>query len=194
MSRLVVSCSTFLTNSCLIIFKHADVKADNWVLTSSRQGRNLAGTNAVGGYDLMLVDFGRSIDLEKVASRGSDPLQTQFTGSVAAEDMECGSMRKGLPWGIDLDFFGLAASSFLLLFGSHIEVIEDRKTGKWRVAKPLRRYWQRELWESLFDSLLNFNASTGKYCLADIRSGFDEYIDGKQRKQEIASHLQHLKI
>ena len=142
---------------------------------------------------MMLVDYGRSIDLEKVARAGSDPLQTQFQGSIAAEDMECGSMRKGLPWGVDLDFFGLAASSFILLFGSHLEVTQDRSSGKWRPSKPFRRYWQRELWSLLFDTLLNFDSSSDRYCLSDIRAAFDEYIgEGRQREQEIAGHLKNL--
>ena len=168
------------------IYQHADIKPDNWVLTSSSSGNDQAS------WDLMLVDFGRSIDLEKVARQGSNPLRTKFKGNVAAEDMECGSMRKGLPWGIDLDFFGLAASSFLLLFGIHMEVIEDRRSGKWRIHKPLRRYWQKDLWSSLFDALLNFDSSSDEYCLRDIRQSFDEYIEGKDRKREIATHLNQL--
>ena len=76
---------------------HADVKPDNWVLTSSPKDENHAGTYAIGVTDLMLVDFGMSIDLEKVVSEGTDPLQTQFKGNIAAEDMECGKMRKGMP-------------------------------------------------------------------------------------------------
>jgi hypothetical protein len=140
----------------------------------------------------MLVDFGRSIDLGRIENQGSDPLQSQFTGSIAAEDMECAAMREGRHWGVDLDFFGLAASSYILLFGSHIEVVQDRSTRKWRTNKSLRRYWQRELWDLLFDSLLNFDSSTDKYCLGEIRARFDDYIEGKQRKKEIAVNLQQL--
>ena len=140
----------------------------------------------------MLVDFGRSIDLEKVASRGSDPLQTQFNGRIAAEDMECVSMQKGLPWGVDLDLYGVAASSFILLFGSHMEVTQGTGS-KWRPHKSLRRYWQKELWSCLFDALLNFDSSTDTYAdIGDIRTRFEEYIDGKDRKREIATHLSQL--
>jgi len=171
---------------------HCDVKPDNWVLTSSPKGNDNAGTNAIGGADLMLVDFGRSIDLERVAHRGSNPLRAQFKGSIAADDMECASMRKGMPWGVDLDFFGLAASSFILLFGNHIDVVEDRRTGKWRLRKSFRRYWQRDLWNSLFDSLLNFDSSSDSYCLSEIRIAFDEYIDGKQRTRDVSTHLNQL--
>lgn len=163
---------------------HCDVKPDNWVLTSSSKDRSDA--------DLMLVDFGRSVDLERVARRGSDPLKTQFKGSIAAEDMECVAMRKGLSWGVDLDFYGIAASSFLLLFGSHMEVTQDRSTGKWRPHKSFRRYWQRELWTLLFDTLLNFDSSTDKYAVGDIRIAFDEYMNEKDIKREITSHLSQL--
>ena len=170
---------------------HADIKPDNWVLTSSPKDQDHAGTDAVGGADLMLVDFGRSIDLEKVKSRGLNPLHTQFEGNIAAEDMECVNMRTGMPWGVDLDFFGLAASSYILLFGSHIKV-EEKRTGKWGLSKGLRRYWQCALWDELFGILLNFDSSSDNYCLSDIRASFDEYIDGKQRKFEIASYLNQL--
>ncbi len=77
------------TSFLLQIIQHYDVKPDNWVLTSSPKGEDYAGTNAVAGADLMLVDFGRSIDLEKSMHRGSNPLRSQFEGSIAAEDMEC---------------------------------------------------------------------------------------------------------
>ena len=141
----------------------------------------------------MLVDFGRSIDLSYAAVPGSDPLETQFTGSIAAEDMECGSMRDGTSWGIELDLFGLAASSYILLFGSHMEVMKDRSSGKWRPNKPFRRYWQQELWGPLFDSLLNHDSkSADEYCLRDHMIVFAEYIEGKQRKKEIATHLNQL--
>ncbi len=162
------------------------------MLTFSANDKKNAETNVVGGADLMLVDFGRSIDLDIAENRGSNPLQTQFTGSIAAEDMECAAMREGRTWGVDLDLFGLAASSFLLLFGSHMDVIQDRSTGKWRPNKSFRRYWQRDLWDLLFDSLLNFDSSTDKYCLREIRADFDSYIEGKQRKKDIAANLHQL--
>eukprot|EP00804_Cyclotella_cryptica_P024138 CCRYP_015577-RA/>CCRYP_015577-RA protein AED:0.13 eAED:0.13 QI:0/1/0.66/1/1/1/3/321/1383 len=171
---------------------HCDVKPDNWVLTSPLKDGNNAGVDAIGGADLMLVDFGRAIDLQKASNKGSDPLKTVFTGSVAAEDMESKAMRQGLPWGVDLDFFGLCASSYILLFGSHIEVVQDKATGRLRLKKLLRRYWQRDLWQRYFETLLNFDTQSDEYCLRDIRLAFDEYIDGKDRKREIVSRIGQL--
>ena len=165
---------------------HCDVKPDNWVLTSSK------ARDVVGGCDLMLVDFGRAVDLEKVTRQGEDHLRTLFKGSIAAEDMECGTMREGLAWGVDLDYFGLCASAFILLFGSHMEVVRDKSTGHWRLSKMLRRYWQKDLWQSLFHSLLNFDLGSERKCLRDLRAAFDEYIDENDHSREIATHLNQL--
>ena len=167
------------------------MKPDNWVLTSSPKDKNNSDANAVGGADLMLVDFGRAVDLEKVSDQ-SNYLNTLFKGAVAAEDMECGTMRRGLPWGVELDLFGLCASSFILLFGSHMEVVQDKNNGRWRLQKSFRRYWEKDLWQLFFDTLLNFDPHSKEKSLNNIRISFDEYISGKERKREIASHLVQL--
>ena len=140
----------------------------------------------------MLVDFGRAVDLEKVTRQGEDPIRALFKGSIAAEDMECGTMREGLPWGVDLDYFGLCASAFILLFGTHMEVVKDKASGSWRPHKTLRRYWQKDLWQSLFDSLLNFDLSSERKCLREVRAAFDGYIGENDRSRDIETHLNQL--
>ena len=159
---------------------HNDVKADNWVITSWADK-----------FDLMLVDFGRSVDLEKTGGT-SDPLRSQFKGNVAAEDTECVAMRESRPWGIDQDLFGLCSSAHLLLFGSHIEVTEEKSTGKWRLRKALRRYHQQDLWKCFFDSLINFDSSTDEYCIPSVRAQFEEYVGTRQRMKEIDLNLKQL--
>ena len=159
---------------------HNDVKADNWVLTS----RNVR-------FDLMLVDFGRSVDLERTGG-ASDPLRSQFKGNVAAEDTECVAMRESRPWGIDQDLFGLCSSAHLLLFGSHIEVTEEKSTSKWRQRKAFRRYHQQDLWNRFFDTLINYDSSTDEYCIPGIRAQFEEYIGTGQRMKEIDKNLKQL--
>lgn len=155
------------------------MKPDNWVLTKSQE----AGAGAVSGADLMLVDFGRAVDLVGISDT------TLFTGSAAAEDMECKAMRQGLPWGVDLDFYGLCASSYILLFGSHMEVVQDKATGKLKLKRLLRRYWQRELWQNYFESLLNYDSCSSAHCLRDIRVAFDDYLDNNGRKRDVESRI-----
>ena len=161
------------------------MKPDNWVLTRSQE----AGLGAVSGADLMLVDFGRAVDLESVSTNG---LNTLFSGSAAAEDMECKSMPQGSPWGVDLDYFGLCASACILLFGDHMEVVEDKATGKLKLKKLLRRYWQRDLWSSFFDILLNNDASSNSTCLQDLLLKFDEFLENDCRKRDIDSRISTL--
>lgn len=137
----------------------------------------------------MLVDFGRAVDLDSLPGNGSNPL---FTGSAAAEDMECKSMRKGLPWGAGLDFYGLCASSHILLFGSHMEV-QDGASGTLKLKKLIRRYWQRDLWHNYFDTLLNYDASKPDVnCLRDLRMAFDEYLADNGRIRDLESRISTL--
>lgn len=157
---------------------HNDVKADNWVITSS-----------AGKFDLMLVDFGRSVDLERTGGT-SDPIRSQFKGNVAAEDTECVAMRESRPWGIDQDLFGLCSSAHLLLFGSHIEVTEEKSTGKWRLRKAFRRYHQQDLWSCFFETLVNYDSSTDEYCIPGVRVQFEEYVGTRQ--MEIDNNLNQL--
>jgi len=170
---------------------HCDVKPDNWVLTSPSKEIQKSGDDSINGSDLVLVDFGRAVDLEKVNLESLNPLATLFKGNVAAEDMECGTMREGNPWGVDLDYFGMCASSYMLLFGSHMNITQDKSTGRWRLQKSFRRYWQRDLWEMYFDTLLNYNSTSGGKVLRDIRDSFEQYICS-EREHEVASHLNQL--
>lgn len=174
-----------LISHVIYMTQHCDVKPDNWVLTRSQE----AGLGAVSGADLMLVDFGRAVDLESVSSNGSNIL---FSGSAAAEDMECRSMRQGLPWGVDLDYFGLCASSCILLFGDHMEVVQDKATGRLKLKKLLRRYWQRDLWSNFFDVLLNNDVSSDSNCLQDLLLKFEEHLEDDGRKRDIDSRISTL--
>ena len=128
---------------------HCDVKPDNWVLCSS---------NDVQGSELVLVDYGRAIDLSDLAKEGEDPSNVVLMGEAAEEDMMCVAMRKGRPWSYDADTFGICASAHVLLFGNHIELIQNGK--RWMPRQSFKRYWQRDLWTELFDTLLNSDEGT----------------------------------
>ncbi len=65
----------------------------------------------------MLVNFCWSIHLDRVENWGSDPLQTQFTGLIAAKDIECAAMPKGFTRGVDLDFLAWLHPHFFCCLG-----------------------------------------------------------------------------
>ena len=129
---------------------------------------------AILGADIMLVDFGRSVDLLSV-KESSSPLL--FTGKIVSEDMEPISMREGKPWAADVDTFGLCASSHVLLFGCHIEVEYDHQRNRWHLKNTIRRYWRQELWCNMFDTLLNLPpGERHSNKLGEIRKDFESYL------------------
>ena len=125
-----------------------------------------------------------------------DPLDIKFIGDIAARDMSTVAMREGIPWGADIDTYGLGASSYCLLFSSHIDVVQDFVSKRWRPIKPLRRHWNKKLWDTLFDTLLNSDgknqnkfAGSHPNSLRALRKSFESYLDEGSRRKEVRSLL-----
>jgi len=138
----------------------------------------------------MLVDFGRSVDLEALST--SCPLDVKFQGLATTKDMACSTMREGRSWSFDLDTFGLCASAYVMLYGSHMEVIQDSTTKIWRTAKALRRYWNKPLWSKLFETLLNGGIDDSQpNKLRETRSMFETFLDNGNRRKELQALLKH---
>lgn len=161
---------------CVGKILHNDVKPDNWVVS---------GTN---GIDVTLVDFGRSVDLVK-AGKG-DYLSVLFTGNEAAQDMACPPMRQEEPWLFETDAYGLAASSFLLLYSAHLDITQ-KADGKWAPVKSLRRYWASSLWNRIFSELLNAKSGDVSALMRDIRIEFEAYLDQGNRRSHVGHLLAH---
>ena len=155
------------------IRQHCDTKPDNWVLVDTEKGS-----------DLMLVDFGRAIDLKAVNSDEATLMDTVFTGPAANDEMMCVSMRQDLPWSFDLDTFGICASAHVLLFGAHLEVAKttSNKTKRWMATRPFPRHLEKQLWTELFDTLLNLDPDFGvaigsrPYSLKRLRTRIEDYL------------------
>jgi checkpoint serine/threonine-protein kinase len=173
---------------------HCDVKPDNWVLMESATAF-VSCRDEIEASDLMLVDFGRAVDLTDAAKGGIDPMDVKLFGDAAGEDMACVAMRKGLGWSFDVDTYGLCASAHVLLFGTHLEVEEDHSSRRWKPRKPLRRYWQKEIWQEVFDTLLNLDEVTGNAIgsrsrsLRSLRTMIEDHLSDRGR--ELESLLRH---
>jgi len=143
----------------------------------------------------MLVDFGRAVDLKAAAKSGMDAMDVRLEGSAAEKDMECVAMRKGLGWSFDADTFGLCAGAHVLLYGSHLEIDYNSSTKRWKPRKPLRRYWQRDLWTEFFDTLLNLDEvsktalGSRPASLRDFRKKLEAHV--RPRMSELESLLRH---
>lgn len=136
--------------------QHCDVKPDNFVLSAPQSPHDEFGDIALSG--LTLVDFGRAIDLVQYSRDGDDDgaRNVLFSGTAVSRDMECVAMRSRRSWSYDVDTYGILGSAHVLLYGTHLEIVQG-KDGRWRPKTSLKRYWQQELWESIFDTLLNLD-------------------------------------
>mmetsp|Transcript_3551 Transcript_3551/g.4848 ORF Transcript_3551/g.4848 Transcript_3551/m.4848 type:complete len:359 (+) Transcript_3551:864-1940(+) len=129
---------------------HCDVKPDNWILVA---GDVLSGSGTmVEGADLMLVDFGRAIDLVTCAEKKgvAEPLDVMIEGDNDVAVEACVAMREGRCWSFDADWFGICASVHVLLFGEHIKV--EKRGKKWA---PTKKFSGSDLLTAVFDVLLN---------------------------------------
>jgi len=86
-----------------------------------------------------------------------EPGQT-FLGDWPTDSRDCVEMREGRPWTYQTDYAGLAGIIYCMMFGRYIETAEVTKPDgvrRFKVATPLKRYWQTDIWNKLFDVLLN---------------------------------------
>lgn len=134
------------------------MKPDNFVLcTLDCPGNNFCH---IENSELLLVDFGRAVDLDQFSDQYDDVRNVEFHGNACGNDMMCVAMRSCMSWSFDIDTYGILAAAHVLLFGSHIE-IKKGQDSEWRLRKQFQRYWQRELWGEIFHSLLNRDEASG---------------------------------
>lgn len=137
---------------------HADIKPDNILLRDDsldseedlewpQWEADRPGAWAQKG--LRFIDFGQSIDL-----RG--PLEgARFCGDTHTESFRPLEMVQGREWCHQIDCYGVAATLHVLLHSEYMEVVVDDRTGRVRPREPFKRYWQAQMWEHVFDVLLN---------------------------------------
>ncbi len=145
-----------LTFSFFYLYQHCDIKPDNFVLSIS-ESPDFSDIEFSG---LTLVDFGRAVDLTKHAEGCGEARTVLLLGASAQDEMRCVAMRNDKPWSFDADTFGVLASAHVLLHGTHIKIVKGRNN-KWRPETALKRYWQHDIWDEIFDSLLNFDEASG---------------------------------
>ncbi|EPX70991.1 BUB protein kinase Bub1 [Schizosaccharomyces octosporus yFS286] len=137
---------------------HGDLKADNALLRleavndlewdASYSPEGYCGWSSKG---IFLIDFGRGLDMSLFKPN------TKFMANWETDLQDCIEMREGEPWTYQVDYHGLAAIIHTMLFGQYIETKLDYSTGRRRqvLTQRMKRYWNQELWNQLFDILLN---------------------------------------
>ncbi|KAG6885669.1 hypothetical protein C0993_011433 [Termitomyces sp. T159_Od127] len=140
-------------------FIHGDLKIDNCLLRLEDVPGGAAAWSSSysptgeGGWShkgLRVIDFGRTIDTRLF------PAGQQFIADWPTDDRDCFEARQDRPWTFQTDYYGLVGIIYCMLFGKYIHAGAVDSTGaRHRVGTPLKRYWQTDLWNRLFDVLLN---------------------------------------
>ncbi|KAJ3504318.1 hypothetical protein NLJ89_g7994 [Agrocybe chaxingu] len=142
---------------------HGDLKIDNCLLRLEDVPGGAAAWSGMyqpsgeGGWSykgLKVIDYGRTIDTRLF------PLGQQFTADWATDDRDCFEVRENRSWTYQTDYFGLAGIIYCMLFGKYIQASSvttyvDDGAQRHKIVTPFKRYWQTELWNRLFDILLN---------------------------------------
>lgn len=160
---------------------HGDIKPDNLMIRfhESRTGRwdDWHPEGAEGWIDkgLLLIDFGRAIDLLMY------PRDVMFTGNCHASGFQCVEMQLGEPWKCQIDTYGIAAVLHVLLHGSYMDVTQKKMSdgsSPWMPRTPFKRFWQVKLWEDTFRDLINMEASPDQceHRLAVVQSRLEDYF------------------
>lgn len=186
-------------------FIHGDLKIDNCMVRIDKpdlndsQGLSTQYDPTGGGgwaYNgVKLIDFGRAID------RTLWPHEQEFimNGDWKVDKRDCREIRDGQSWTFETDYYGLAGIVYVLLFGKYMEMPVMKTVDGFEVQKlpaSLKRYWKTELWEPLFDALLNphrFGRAlpiVGE--LAEIRERMEEWLVENSNKTSRRTNLKTL--
>lgn len=150
---------------------HGDLKADNCLLRfeglhdtawSAQYRRD--GSDGWDKKGISLIDFGRGIDMRLFHPN------VQFIADWKTDTQDCAEMREMRPWTYQIDYHGLAAIIHSMLFGKYIDTTTTERGGlgggagarRYRITSTLKRYWQTEIWNELFDVLLNPGVYVGE--------------------------------
>ena len=163
---IVLFYASELIKSVLILHEagilHTDIKLENLLILTPKASMSQGSTTWSSSFKrdgsdgwnergLVLIDYGRSIDLKllKDEERSRFRIKSKhfsFNGSPR--------ISKGLDISHEMDWYGVADCLHWLLYQKAL-VLGSSESKPPKLLNPLKRYWQTDIWEQLFDDLLN---------------------------------------
>jgi len=153
-------------------FIHGDLKPDNLMLT-----------DFPGGFNercVQVIDFGKAIDLRCL------PKNICFDEFVKTSGLITVEMREKKPYRHHIDYFGIAAVAYCLLFGQYIDI--KKSSGKWMLKASLKRWWSTDFWKEFFEEFLNLDGLDRK-CLPSLLIWREKFLD-LYEKQNMKTSLE----
>ena len=189
---------------------HGDVKIDNWILCDTVGDEHEKDVPSFSR--IVLIDYGRAVDVSILQKDRKDDVTDKSawfapSNDAVAEDTALLQIlqqyndnhrtnTQGL-LGYNLDAYGVCASLHVLLYGTHLTIQRDSSHPyKWRLTKPFRRYWKKDLWNQVFQSLLldSPKFETEYYHANEmrrIRKLMESYVEEKKSEVEALLRRQH---
>uniref|UniRef100_A0A2K6BUU4 BUB1 mitotic checkpoint serine/threonine kinase n=1 Tax=Macaca nemestrina TaxID=9545 RepID=A0A2K6BUU4_MACNE len=96
---------------------------------------------------LALIDLGQSIDMKLF------PKGTIFTAKCETSGFQCVEMLSNKPWNYQIDYFGVAATVYCMLFGTYMKV--KNEGGECKPEGLFRRLPHLDMWNEFFHIMLN---------------------------------------
>ncbi|XP_027477892.1 mitotic checkpoint serine/threonine-protein kinase BUB1 [Zalophus californianus] len=136
-------CMIEQVHDCEII--HGDIKPDNFILGNRFLEQDGEDDDVSAG--LALIDLGQSIDMKLF------PKGTTFTAKCETSGFQCIEMLSNKPWNYQIDYFGVAATVYCMLFGTYMKV--KNEGGVWKPEGLFRRLPHLDMWSEFFHIMLN---------------------------------------
>ena len=134
---------------------------------------------------MILIDFGKGIDMSMF------PKNHKFTSEEAASNFKCVQMIEKKPWSYELDIFCIAATVHVLMFGKYMtNLTKDRFTGLYKLYETPKRSFNRELWNSFYQTMINSAYKTA--MLPTMRDMFMDYLYKQYDDNEIRDGFYNL--
>jgi checkpoint serine/threonine-protein kinase len=101
-------------------------------------------------------------------------------------------MRNKQPWTFQADLFGIASVVHCMLHNEYMQI--QNEGGIWRPKLKLKRYWQTDLWNDLFEAFINTEGGTLP-VVKDYRAKFEKYLlDNPSKARLVKPQLCKLNI